>query len=150
MVLEYKVIKPNQTINQILKSDLHISSRLLYKLINKQGIYLNNKVCDTRNIANTGDIISMDLSYTENNSNIVPTKMSLDIIFEDEAILVLNKPSGTSTHPSMLHFKDSLSNGVRYYFDSIGLHKKIRPVNRLDLHTSGLIILLKMNIYKNV
>ena len=85
----------------------------------------------------------MDLSYTENNSNIVPTKMSLDIIFEDEAILVLNKPSGTSTHPSMLHFKDSLSNGVRYYFDSIGLHKKIRPVNRLDLHTSGLIIFAK-------
>ena len=140
MVLEYKVIKPNQTINQILKNDLHISSRLLYKLINKQSIFLNNKICDTRCIAKIGDTLLVKLSYDEDNSNIIPTRMNLDIIFEDEAMLVLNKPSGISTHPSMLHFKDSLSNGVKYYFDSIGLHKKIRPVNRLDLHTSGIII----------
>lgn len=143
MILKYKVIENNQTINQILKNKLHISSRLLYKLINKKVIYINNKVCDTRNIANTDDVISIDLCYAEDNSNIVPTKMDLDIIYEDEAFLVLNKPSGISTHPSMLHFEDSLSNGVRYYFDSIGLQKKIRPVNRLDLHTSGLIIFAK-------
>ena len=143
MILNYKIIEPNQTINQILKTKLHISSRLLYKLINKKNIYLNDKVCDTRNIANIGDHLSVDLSYAEDNSNIVPNKMNLDIIYEDEAILVLNKPSGISTHPSILHFEDSLSNGVKYYFDSIGLHKKIRPVNRLDLHTSGLIIFAK-------
>ena len=143
MILNYKVTEPNQTINQLLKSKLHISSRLLYKLINKKSIYLNDKVCDTRNMANIGDFISVDLSYDEDNSNIVPTKINLNIIYEDEAILVLNKPSGISTHPSILHFEDSLSNGVKYYFDSIGLHKKIRPVNRLDLHTSGLIIFAK-------
>ena len=143
MILNYKVTEPNQTINQILKSKLHISSRLLYKLINKKSIYLNDKVCDTRNMSNIGDCISVDLSYDEDNSNIVPTKINLNIIYEDEAILVLNKPSGISTHPSILHFEDSLSNGVKYYFDSIGLHKKIRPVNRLDLHTSGLIIFAK-------
>ena len=143
MILKYKIIENNRTINQILKNKLHISSRLLYKLINKKVIYLNDKVCDTRNIANTGDILSIDLSYVEDNFNIVPTKMDLNIIYEDDAILVLNKPSGISTHPSMLHFEDSLSNGVKYYFDSIDLHKKIRPVNRLDLHTSGLIIFVK-------
>lgn len=143
MFLKYKVIENNQTINQILKNKLHISSRLLYKLINKKVIYLNDKVCDTRNLVNTGDIITIDLSYIEDNSNIVPTKMDLNIIYEDAAMLVLNKPSGISTHPSMLHFEDSLSNGVKYYFDSIDLHKKIRPVNRLDLHTSGLIIFAK-------
>ena len=143
MNLNYTINQSNQTINQILKTKLHISSRLLYKLINKKSIYLNDKVCDTRNVANIGDYLSVDLSYDEDNSNIVPTKINLNIIYEDEAILVLNKPSGISTHPSMLHFEDSLSNGVKYYFDSIGLHKKIRPVNRLDLHTSGLIIFAK-------
>ena len=143
MILEYKVTEPNKTINQILKTKLHISSRLLYKLINKKNIYLNDKVCDTRDIASIGDYLSVDLSYDEDNSNIVPTKMDLEIIYEDEAMLILNKPSGVSTHPSILHFEDSLSNGVKYYFDSIGLHKKIRPVNRLDLHTSGLIIFAK-------
>ena len=143
MILEYKIIENNQTINQILKTKLHISSRLLYKLINKKTIYLNGNICDTRNIANIGNTIIIDLSYDEDNSNIVPTKMNLDIIFEDDSMLVLNKPFGIATHPSILHFSDSLSNGVKYYFDSIGLHKKIRPVNRLDLHTSGLIIFAK-------
>ena len=143
MILNYKVTEPSQTINQILKTKLHISSRLLYKLIKKKKIYLNDKVCDTRDIANIGDTISVDLSYDEDNSNILQTKMDLDIIYEDDAILILNKPSGISTHPSILHFEDSLSNGVKYYFDSIGLQKKIRPVNRLDLHTSGLIIFAK-------
>ena len=143
MILKYIVTKNNETINQILKSKLHISSRLLYKLINKKVIYLNNQICDTRNTANKGDLLSVDLSYDEDNSNVVPTKMNLNIVFEDDSILVLNKPAGISTHPSMLHFEDSLSNGVKYYFDSIGLHKKIRPVNRLDLHTSGLIIFAK-------
>ena len=71
------------------------------------------------------------------------TELDIDLIDSNEAMLVLNKPSGISTHPSILHFEDSLSNGVKYYFDSIGLHKKIRPVNRLDLHTSGLIIFAK-------
>ena len=109
----------------------------------KKVIYLNNQICDTRNIANKGDLLSVDLSYDEDNSNVVPTKMNLNIVFEDDAILVLNKPAGISTHPSILHFENSLSNGVKYYFDSIGLHKKIRPVNRLDLNTSGLIIFAK-------
>lgn len=46
-------------------------------------------------------------------------------------------------HPSCYHFKDSLSNGIRYYFDSIGLKKKIRPVNRIDRDTSGIVIFAK-------
>ena len=142
MKLTY-IVKNSKTINQILKNDLYISSRLLYKLISNELVYLNNKKCDTRTNANIGDIVSVDLSYAEDNYNIVPTKMDLNIIYEDEGMLILNKPSGISTHPSILHFSDSLSNGVKYYFDSIGLHKKIRPVNRLDLYTSGLIIFAK-------
>ena len=69
--------------------------------------------------------------------------MELDIIYEDDAYLVINKPAGIPIHPSMDHFTDSLSNGVKYYFDSIGLKKKIRPVNRLDKNTSGLVIFAK-------
>ena len=69
--------------------------------------------------------------------------MNLDIVFEDEWILIINKPAGLATHPSILHFSNSLCNGVRFYFDSIGLKKKVRPVNRLDLNTSGLVIFAK-------
>ena len=69
--------------------------------------------------------------------------MDLDIIYEDDGLLIVNKPPFLAVHPSMLHYSDSLSNGVRFYFDSIGLKKKIRPVNRLDKNTSGIVIFAK-------
>lgn len=83
-----------------------------------------------------GDKVSFLIDFEEDNSNIVPTKMNLQIIYEDDAFIVINKPSNLPVHPSMLHYENSLSNGVRYYFDKIGLKKKIRPVNRLDKDTS--------------
>ena len=100
-------------------------------------------MCDTRKTASLNDLLLVDFSYEEDNSNIIPTKMNLNIIYEDDWFLVLNKPAGVATHPSVLHYSDSLCNGVRFYFDEIGLKKKIRPVNRLDLNTSGLVVFAK-------
>lgn len=91
----------------------------------------------------SGDKISFLLDFEEDNSNIVPTKMNLKIIYEDDAYIVINKPCNMPVHPSMLHYNNSLSNGLRYYFDELGLKKKIRPVNRLDKDTSGIVIFAK-------
>ena len=143
MILKHIVKENNKTINQIIQTEFNLSSRLFNKLVKNKKIYLNSYESDTRNIANINDVITIDLNYNEDNSNIVPTKMELNIIYEDEGLLILNKPAGIPVHPSMLHYTNSLSNGVRFYFDSIGLKKKIRPVNRLDLDTSGLIIFAK-------
>ena len=143
MKLIYKIGQKNCTLNNILQNNLKISSRLLYKLIKNNCISLNGKECDTRNIASPNDIITINFDYSEDNSNIVPTEMDLNIVFEDDWLLIVNKPAGIATHPSVLHFSDSLCNGVRFYFDSIGLKKKVRPVNRLDLNTSGLAVFAK-------
>lgn len=144
MILKYVVQNEKyESIHQILKQELKISSRLLQKLISNKYVSLNGTITDTRNPVSIGDIVTVNLDFEEKSENIVPTKMQLDIIFEDEAFLVLNKPAGIAVHPSILHYQDSLSNGVKYYFEEIGLHKKIRPVNRLDLHTSGLIVFAK-------
>ncbi len=145
MELKY-VIKEddiNKTINEMLLNKFNFSNRLLTKLIKNKRIYLNNNVIDTRFKANSLGIITIDLDFNEDSLNIIPTKMDLDIIYEDEWMLVVNKPAGIPVHPSRLHYEDSLSNGVKYYFDSIGLNKKIRPVNRLDLDTSGIVIFAK-------
>ena len=142
MILTYTV-KHEGSINTILTNDLHISSRLLHKLIDKKNIFLNNNHVDTRNIAKTNDIITINLNYDEDNTNIIPYKMELDIIYEDDCFIVINKPSGIATHPSILHYSNSLSNGVKFYFDCIGIRKKIRPVNRLDKNTSGIVIFAK-------
>ncbi len=143
MELKYTVKDNKQTVNQILQNELNISSRLLFKLIRDNNILLNDNICDTRNFANTGNILKINFDYEEDNSNIVPTKIPLNIVYEDEWLLVVNKPAGIAIHPSILHYSDSLCNGVKYYFDSISLKKKIRPVNRLDLNTSGLVIFAK-------
>lgn len=83
------------------------------------------------------------MNFIETSDNIVPTKMVLNIIFEDDYLLVINKSAGIPVHPSCNYYENSLSNGVKYYFNSIGLNRKIRPVNRLDKDTSGLVIFAK-------
>jgi 23S rRNA pseudouridine1911/1915/1917 synthase len=142
MNLKYNVEK-SMSINQILSEKFQVSTRLKNKLIKNKCILLNSYFEDTRTIANNGDIITVILDSAEDNSNIVPTKMDLNIVYEDDHLLVINKPAGIAIHPSILHFDDSISNGIKYYFDSIGLHKKIRPVNRIDLNTSGLVLFAK-------
>ena len=144
MKLEY-LVKNNKykNINEILSLEFKISTRLKNKLIKKNMIFLNDTACDTRTPIKIGDKLIVDFNYNEDNSNIIPTKMNLDIVYEDEWFLVVNKPSGIAIHPSILHFDNSLSNGICFYFDKIGLKKKIRPVNRLDKDTSGLVIFAK-------
>ena len=143
MKLEYKVDKENKTINQIINEKFQLSSRLFSKLIREKLIKLNGKSVDTREKASEGDIITIDLDYKENSSNILPKKMDLKIIYEDECMLILNKLAGIAVHPSYEHYENSLANGVKYYFEHKNIYKKIRPVNRLDLNTSGIIIFAK-------
>ncbi len=133
----------NETINSILTNQLQISNKLLNKLIKNKSIFLNGLICDTRNKALHGDVLIIDLNNKEDNSNIISTKMDLNIIFEDEWMLVVDKPAGIPIHPSTSHYTDSLSNGIKFYFDSINLSKKVRPINRLDLNTSGIVIFAK-------
>ena len=143
-LLEYTVINHKyKNINQILKQEFKISARLLNKLINLKYVNLNGIPTDTRNEVSIGDIITVNLDFEEESENIVTTNIPLDIVYEDDSLLVLNKPSGIAIHPSILHYEDSLSNGVKFYFEQNGLHRKIRPVNRLDFDTSGLVAFAK-------
>ena len=145
MKLEYIVnnLTKYENVKQVLKEEFEISDRLIIKLKKSQQIYLNDKpVFINKNII-IGDKILIDLDFEEASDNIVPIKMYLDILYEDDGLLILNKPPFIPVHPSMDHFEDSLSNGVKYYFNSISLNRKIRPVNRLDKNTSGIVIFAK-------
>ena len=162
------IIKSNDkfiNVRDVLKSHFLVSTRLLNKLKNFNLIYLNNvPVASSKpvllqksssaifinNIPVTldspvlpGDKVSFSMDFDEDSSNIIPVKMNLNIVYEDESFLIINKPANLAVHPTSYHFTDTLSNGVKYYFDSINLHKKIRIVNRLDRNTSGLIIIAK-------
>lgn len=145
MKLEYIVdnLTKYENVKQVLKEEFLMSDRLIVKLKNSKQIYLNNEHTFVNQQLKIEDKILVDLDFEETSNNIVPTKMNLDILYEDDGLLIVNKPPFMPVHPSMDHFKDSLSNGIKYYFNSIGLKRKIRPVNRLDKNTSGIVIFAK-------
>lgn len=145
MKLSY-IVKGNEhfdNVKEVLKTKFEISDRLLTKLKKNNLIFVNDMVANIKNHVSANDNVEISFDYDEDNTNVVPNKIGLKIIFEDDSLLVINKPTGLPVHPSMLHYEDSLSNGIKFHFDSIGLHKKIRPVNRLDKDTSGLVIFAK-------
>lgn len=145
MRLSYTIQDTDNFMNvkEVLKTRFQVSDRLLLKLKKEQKILINGLQAFVWSQVKNNDIVEILIDFEEDNSNIPATKMNLDILYEDEAYLVINKSAGIPIHPSMEHYKDSLSNGVKYYFDSISLYKKIRPVNRLDKNTSGIVVFAK-------
>ena len=130
-------------LKEYLKAELQMSDRLLLKLKTYKKLYINNQIVPINTKININDVIKINLDFEEDNSNIIPTKMVLDIIYEDDSLLIVNKPSSLATHPSILHFENSLLNGIKYYYDTIGLQTKLRPINRLDKDTTGIVIIAK-------
>lgn len=91
----------------------------------------------------TGDHLQVRICETQNSEKIPPTKLALDIIYEDEDLLVLNKPAGMPIHPSLNNYTNSIANALAYYFQSQGKPFIFRCCNRLDRDTSGLTIVSK-------
>ena len=143
MELNY-IVKDEVNIRQVLREKFGISERLLTKLKKSKKIFLNdsNKIYMDMYVK-PNDKINVNLDFDEDNSNIIPVKMDLKILYEDESIIIVDKPANMPVHPSLNHYEDSLSNGIKYYFNALGLKRKIRPINRLDKNTSGIVIFAK-------
>ena len=117
MDLEYK-IENNEfhNVKEVLKAKFHISDRLLTKLKKSHKIFLNSNPCYVTTILNNNDIVSVNLDFEEETPNIVSTKIDLNIIFEDEYLLIINKPANLPVHPSQSHYENSLSNRSQVLF----------------------------------
>lgn len=90
-----------------------------------------------------GDFLRILIPEPESSANIVPVEMPLSILYEDEDLLVLNKPADTPIHPSQGNFENTLANGVAWYFTRKGEPFVYRCINRLDRDTTGALILAK-------
>ena len=106
MELIYKVNEETNLI-KILKDKLHISNRL-YRKIKNDYIFINEKKYDYGTKLQSGDIIKVNLDFNEDNSNIVSNKdIKIDILYEDEWFLIVNKQSGIPIHPSLHYYENS-------------------------------------------
>ena len=105
-------------------------------LVNGKWVYLTQSL-------ETGDNLTIRIIETASSEKIPPVKLPLDIIYEDEDLMVINKPAGMPIHPSMNNYENSLGNALAYYFAMQNKPFIFRCINRLDKDTSGLTIIAK-------
>lgn len=89
------------------------------------------------------DLLTVRIQENESSPNIPAVKLPFDIIYEDDDLLVVNKPAGMPTHPSLNNYRNSLANALMYYFQSQNKPFIFRCTNRLDRDTSGLTVIAK-------
>lgn len=123
------------------------SSRVLASLKrNPYGITIGKKKVTVQKQLRVGDQLTVRIANKESqvaNEHIPPVEMPLSVVYEDEDVLVLNKPPRMATHPSLGNHGDTLANGVAWYMAQKGKEFVFRPVHRLDKDTSGVILLGK-------
>lgn len=151
--MEYNIInvencEDNDDIYSYLKRN-GISESYIRKLRKKEGyILLNNKIAFTNAKIKNGDEIKL-FKQANNISGIIENSIPLDIVYEDEDILVINKPSNLATTPSKSHPTDNLASGIVAYMKNKNSNFVVRVVNRLDKDTAGLVCIAKHCLIAN-
>lgn len=131
-------------VDTLLKKHLNLSGTVVRRVKwLDDGILVDGQRVNTRFTPTEGQTLSVRLSDPERRSGIVPAPGPLDIVYEDEDIIVLNKAPGVPVHPGPGHFSDTLGNFLLDYYDSEGIEVDFHPVHRLDRGTSGLMVAAK-------
>ena len=134
-----------QSMNHIIKQQ-HISQRMRRRLRNEGIITVNDEPATWNTLVHGGDHLVMKLT-PEQEFSLSP--MDLDIVYEDEHILVINKAAGVLIHPTSTVRDHTLANGVLYYYQETHQHYDFHPVHRLDKDTSGIVIIAKTSVVQH-
>lgn len=139
--------KDNLRIDKYLAENTEYSREFIQKLITNNLVLLNDKKVKASTKVMLNDIIVINPEELIPETNIVPVKMALDIVFEDDYLMVINKPSGLVVHPGSGNYNNTLVNGLMYYTNNLSDVDNVRPgiVHRIDKDTSGLLLIAKTN-----
>jgi 23S rRNA pseudouridine1911/1915/1917 synthase len=129
-------------IREFLKEELGLSSRLIRGASIDKRIFVNNKAVKMNYVLKANEKVLIDLAKEET-QNIDPEKIDIDIVYEDEDIIVVNKSPNMVVHPTKRYQSGTLANALMYYFKESNQKCIVRLVSRLDMDTSGLIIIAK-------
>ena len=131
-------------VDTLLKRHLQLSGTVVRRVKwLEDGILVDGRRVNTRFCPAAGQVLSVRLSDPVRNSGSVPASGPLDIVYEDEDLIVLNKAAGVPVHPGPGHFSDTLGNFLVDYYEKTGQEADFHPVHRLDRGTSGLIAAAK-------
>ena len=136
----------DKSILEYIKS-LSLSSKMVkYLKYRENGITVDGSRVTVRHILREGEELCLALEDTESSETATPSDIPIDIVYEDDDIVVVNKPPFMPTHPSHNHHHDTLANALAYYYSLRNIPFIFRPINRLDRNTSGLVIVAKNKI----
>ena len=148
------VVSDNERIriDKYLINNTDMSRNKIQKLINDGKIRVNGGLVKASYLVNINDKIEID-EDTREEINVEPEEMKLDIVYEDNYLLVVNKPSGMVVHPGNGNYHHTLVNGLMYYCNNnlSKVNGDIRPgiVHRIDADTSGLLLVAKNDMVHN-
>lgn len=128
------------SIKQYLRQFAGLSLTTLRKIKHSGAMYINGHIAQNHDMVYPGDMISI---HWDEQSSVQPSNMSLDIRYEDEYLLIINKPPGLLVHPTVRNEQNTLANGVMFYYEKQQQLHGFHPVNRIDRNTSGLIVIAK-------
>ncbi len=127
------------SVKDVLTDRLELSKNSIKKLKFEGSITVDGKDVTVRYILKKGELLRLEFPC-QISENIKPALLAIDIIYEDDYILAVNKPSGMATHPSFHNREDTLANAVMAYY---GGNFTFRVITRLDKYTSGVVIIAK-------
>ncbi len=137
----------DERLDKFLSINTDLSRSLVDKLIEEKLILVNDEPSKNSRKLKENDVVFISDDYKED-EYIKPVKMDLDIVYEDNDIIIVNKPSGLTVHPGSGNKDNTLVNGLLYYTKDLSSDKdETRPgiVHRIDKDTSGLLIIAKNN-----
>ena len=129
------------TLKEVLLDKLNFSVRSISKMKREESVFVNGVYKKPSSKVNKGDLIEVKIN--EDMANFEAQNLNLDILYDDFDIIMVNKPPFMVVHPTKSHFDNTIANGVTYYIKEKDEKVKIRFVNRLDMNTSGLVIVAK-------
>ena len=131
-------------VDTLLKKHMLLSGTVVRRIKwLEDGILVDGVRVNTRLVPKAGQTISVRLSDPERLSGVVAAPGPLDIVYEDQDLIVLNKPAGLSVHPGPGHYSDTLGNFLVHYYETSQQEADFHPVHRLDRGTSGLLVAAK-------
>lgn len=133
----------NQTIGSFLKQQGYSSQNLVELKKIPESVLLNGAWAYMNQRLHAHDELHIHICENHSSENILPVELPLDILYEDEDLMVVNKPAGMPIHPSMNNYENSLGNALAFYFAKQNIPFVFRCINRLDKDTSGLTIIAK-------
>lgn len=144
-IFEYQTLPADSgmTIEAYLRARGYSRHILTHLKRTVNGICKNGEWAYTNQRLAAGDLLTVTLLEEASSENIVPVPMPLSIVYEDEDLMVIDKPADTPIHPSINNHENTLANGIAWYFSSRNIPFVYRCINRLDRDTTGLLILAK-------